>query len=98
MGTTKEPLGARLRRLRLANGLTIQQIAKHLGVATSTYREWEYGRSIRGEPYAMLADIFDSTIYEILTGEKFNAGKIQVELDQIEYHVKSLRKELSKVL
>lgn len=43
--------GTRLKRLRSQAGLTAEQVAKKLKFATSTYREWEYGRAIQGEPY-----------------------------------------------
>jgi DNA-binding transcriptional regulator YiaG len=42
-----EPLNQRLERLRREKGLTAKAMAKLIGVAESTYREWEYGRGLK---------------------------------------------------
>lgn len=41
----------RLRRLRKSRGMTIRDLAKKIDVPETTYREWEYGRSVRGHAF-----------------------------------------------
>jgi transcriptional regulator with XRE-family HTH domain len=65
-----EMFASRLRRLREQKQLSIKDIAKAAGVPTSTYREWEYGRLIKGEPYPKLAGVLGVSLHELLTGQK----------------------------
>ena len=63
-------LAARLRKLRTANGLTIREVANAIQVPISTYRDWEYGKAIRGEPYAKLAKAFNISLEKLILGEE----------------------------
>jgi transcriptional regulator with XRE-family HTH domain len=65
-----EKFSIRLRRLRMQNDLSVKQVANELSIAPSTYREWENGRSIRGEPYVQLAQVFNIEVSELMTGVK----------------------------
>ena len=58
----------RLKKLRSEKGLTIRDVATALDVPISTYRDWEYGKAIRGEPYQKLAELFEVTLDELLIG------------------------------
>lgn len=59
-------IGQKLQMLRQQKQLSVKQVAVALGVAQSTYRDWEYGRAIRGEPYSQLAEIFGVSLSELL--------------------------------
>jgi transcriptional regulator with XRE-family HTH domain len=83
-----ENLGSRLQRLRVQKNLSQSDVAKFLGVSPSTYREWELGREIKGEPYMKLAQLLDVSLNEMLTGEKL---KIDLDLDKIEDCIKNIR-------
>ena len=87
-----ETLGKRLRRLRRDKGLSISDLAKMVGVSESTYREWEYGRAIRGEPYGKLADTLDVSVSELLFGEKHGNQSVESLLLQIEHAVQKIRR------
>lgn len=50
--------GKRLRDLRLKKGLSATEAAKRIGVAISTYREWENGRAITGQVYIEMGTTF----------------------------------------
>lgn len=50
-------LKIKMRRLEL--GLSAKEVATRLNIAESTYRDWENGRKIQGEPYLELAKILD---------------------------------------
>ena len=84
----------RLNRLRLSRNLRVNEVAEFLGVASSTYRDWEYGRSIRGEPYVMLSELFEVSLEELMTGKKATPLAIQKELGRCEEALKNLKKEL----
>ena len=65
-----ESLAERIRRLRIENGLTIREVAEAIQVPITTYRDWEYGKAIRGEPYSKLASVFNVSLEELLLGEE----------------------------
>ncbi len=58
-------LAVHLKNLRLARGWSIKTAAEQIGVPVSTYRDWEYGNSIRGEPYQKIAEAFGISLEEL---------------------------------
>lgn len=86
-----ETIGKRLKRLRLQKELSVAKIASHLGVSESTYRDWEHGRSIQGEPYVKLAEVLGVGAFELITGEPSDRAWIIAELDQLDAVIKRLR-------
>lgn len=86
-----ESLSQRLVRLRNASELSVAEVARRLNVSPSTYREWEYGRQINGEPYVKLAEVFGIGLIELMTGHK---SEIEVYLSQIENSLKLIRKQI----
>lgn len=80
--------GKRLKALREQKNLTLKEVADALKVSGSTYREWENGRSILGEPYLSLAQILGVSLTELMTGEK---PTVEKELTLIEEHIKNIR-------
>ncbi len=59
--------GARLRRLRQARGLTVEQLSQYVGVHHSTVCRWEAGRSQPLEPYVpLLAAALGVTPYDVI--------------------------------
>ncbi len=81
-------LGKRLKRIRESKKLSISEVARAIGVSPSTYREWEYGREMKGEPYMKLAEIFGISLVKLMTGKD---TEIEKELIEIERHVKNIR-------
>ena len=64
-------ISTRLRNLRNEKGLTLREVGAIAEVPTSTYRDWEYGKAITGEPYAKLAEYYGVSLsYLILGTEK----------------------------
>lgn len=92
-----EDINKRLRALRLKRGLTMKQVAETAQIPLSTYREWEYGRAIQGEPYLQLAEALSVSLGELITG-KDNLSEAWRELAKIEEHVKNLKHVLSSSL
>ncbi len=69
-----ESFGARLKRLRLENRLTMEQVAKELEVTKATIWSWEHGRARpRGRRIGQLAELFDAPL-EKLSAEKDRSG------------------------
>jgi transcriptional regulator with XRE-family HTH domain len=90
-----ESFGERLKRLRLKTGLSQKQVAERAGISASTYRDWEYGKKIKGEPYVDLASALRVSITELFTDKKVVTSKVQQELREIERIVESIRKTVA---
>jgi transcriptional regulator with XRE-family HTH domain len=67
-------------------------MARAIGVPASTYREWEYGRAIRGEPYVKMAEVLKVSLYELITGIPPSDSIDKIE--RIEHLLKELRGQL----
>lgn len=88
----------RLKTHREQKGIRVSEMAKLLGVSVSTYRDWEYGRKITGEPYVLMASILQISINELLTGDKGCPIKITRNLEVIKFQILELERELSSFL
>ena len=89
-----ESFSQRLRRLRSEKELSARQMAEKSGIPISTYREWEYGKQIKGEPYEKIAAALDVTLYELLTGRRPNQLEAFRKLEEIESACRSIRNTL----
>ncbi len=89
-----ESFSARLRKLRIAKGIKVKEMALQLGVSISTYRDWEYGRAIKGEPYAKMAEILSVSLVELLIGHKTVPDQLMEEVLKCEQALDSLKKRL----
>lgn len=74
--------GERLRVLREKRGLTLKGTANLVGVPISTYREWEYGRKILGEPYLKLAEVFEVSLNELFGAKSGSYEQYKKALEQ----------------
>ena len=92
-----ETFGQRLKKLRLKTGFSQKQVAERAGVSASTYRDWEYGKAIRGEPYLDLASALNVSITELFTDQKSIISKVQQDLREIERIVGSIRKTVASL-
>ena len=90
-----ESFGERLKKLRLKAGLNQKQVAERAGISASTYRDWEYGKKIKGEPYVDLASALNVSVSELLTDKKMVVSKVHQELREIERFVESIRKTVA---
>ena len=89
-----ESLHKRLERLRTEKGLTAKKVAQLIEVPESTYREWEYGRTIQGQPYVQLSKIFEISLLELFTGTSPQRADLIEQLSAIERQVRAVRGEL----
>lgn len=91
-----ESFGTRLKRLRTEKQLTAKQMSLMTGIPLSTYREWENGRQIKGQPYVNLAHALDVSLYELLTGESPPRVDSIELIAKIERDLKILRQALQR--
>ena len=89
-----ESFSQRLKRLRTERDLSVRQVAELVGVPITTYREWEYGRAIIGEPYIKLAETFKIPVYELLSGKHTTRSEIADELRLIRERLDRLQMKL----
>jgi transcriptional regulator with XRE-family HTH domain len=82
----------RLKKLREKSKLSQKDLAQLAGVSASTYRDWEYGKQILGEPYIALAEALGVSVYELLSGASSSSCNLIKEIEQVETAVKNLRK------
>lgn len=71
----------RIRNLRKARGLTLEQVGKACGVAKATVLRWENGtiETMRADKLQALADILNTTIDYILDGTDNELGFRNIE-------------------
>ena len=66
--------------LRLSKGFTQEFIAKQIGVATSTYSQYENGiRSVPLEKATAISDVLGCQVEDIFLPSKFTVSKLDEE-------------------
>lgn len=93
-----DTIHARLKRYRQQRGLTIQEVSSRTGIPASTYKEWENGRQIRGEPYLLLAEVYQVSIQELITGQKNKSTSLLARFDALEAELQNIKTELISYL
>ena len=87
-----------MRKRRNKIGLTIAACAKEVGVSQSTYREWEYGRSISGEPYVKIATLLGISLSELLGSDKTEQinriEKVEEKIGEVLRQIKTIKSNL----
>lgn len=81
----------RLQKLRKERGLSVRTMAKKLKVPESTYREWEYGRAIRGEPYVKIAEVLEVSLQELFGQVPSNKNILLDEILNLEILVTRIK-------
>lgn len=89
-----EKLSVRLKKLRIRKGFSQVYLAKLINVPVTTYRDWEGGKAITGEPYPFLAQHLDVSISYLITGQQTDVNDILNYIDKVIDDVKNLRKSV----
>lgn len=76
----------------------MKEVALKIRVPVSTYRDWEYGSAIQGTPYVKLSEVFDVSLYELLTGAKPKLQNILSLIETAEATLVKVRSELGPLL
>lgn len=87
-----ETIGQRLKKYRLHRQLSLKQTAELVGVSASTYRDWEYGKAIQGEPYEKLAEVFQVSLVELITGKLRRTQDLKIAVQALDSAVVNLKK------
>lgn len=85
--------GERLKKLRLVKKISQREAARRIGVHESTYRQWEYGKAIQGEPYPQIAKAFDISLEELFGVS--SEESVEDKLDKIVTITHSIKNKLS---
>lgn len=91
-------IGKLMKKQRLKLDIKVKDIAKEIGVAESSYREWENGRKIQGEPYLKIAEILQIPVAQLLGTAETQITPILACIDELENHVKNIRKNIMKII
>ena len=84
---------------REEQNLKVKEVAQAIGVAESTYREWENGRKIQGEPYLKISQVLHISIGDLLGVSKREVlQELFLHIETLEKHVKNLRQNVSQIL
>lgn len=75
--------GENLKKIRLERKLTASEVASKVGVSKSTYRDWEEGRKILGEPYLRIADALETSLQSIFQVESLAEKKVKKNILKI---------------
>lgn len=89
-----EPLHQRLIRIRQQRGLTAKAVARAIGVAESTYRQWENGKGRKLPPFQKLSEVLSISVTELLIGQKPEIADVLESLANIEQEIRELRLKL----
>lgn len=74
----------------------MRETAKRIGIPESTYREWEYGRAIRGEPYPEIAKAFEIPLAELFGINSAKNESVEEIINRITEDLATLKKKLAK--
>ena len=91
----KQLFHERLKHIRLQRQLSLRKVAQAAEVPVSTYREWEAGRKIIGEPYEKIAQALNVSLYTLLTGKTSSLLETLGILSQMESLMQQLRQSLA---
>ena len=86
--------GQRLQALRIRAKKSAAQVAHEIGVAPSTYRDWELGRAITGQPYMALSKSLNASIRDLFEEVDPQVSQLTEKLQAIEELVRELRQML----
>lgn len=98
LSSVATPFHERLRSLRKSRGLTMREMARRVGVPETTYREWEIGRAIQGEPYVRMSEALGVSLTELLTGHRPEQAHLLGEIEAVEAGLKQLKNKLNAIL
>lgn len=82
-----------LKKIRAKLKISQREAARRIGVSDSTYRAWEYGNAIQGEPYPQIAKAFGISLDELFGVAKEES--VEEQLERIVTIIQSIRSKIS---
>lgn len=96
---TASSIGARLKELRTRRRLTLESVARPLGVTRSCVSQWERGRSPPGAKYfETLAETLNTTVAYLLTGASEGSASDRTLVVEAPDVVLRARKDIARAL
>jgi len=89
-----QPFHQRLRKLRESQGLSQSELAQLIGVAKTTYSDWENGKGLKILPYQKMSQVLAISVTELISGEKPMLQEQLDELARIEECLRQVRLKL----
>lgn len=90
-------IGQKMKSRREQLNLKVKHVAKEIGVSESTYRDWENGRKIQGEPYILISKALKMNVVDLLSIESDSFLDVQTQLNFIEECVNNIRERVIKI-
>ena len=84
--------GARLKIFREKKGLSVKELSKMLSISASTYREWEYGRNITGNPYLKISSALEVSLNELFGVQTIKYKEVENAINEVKTRVNKLEK------
>lgn len=75
----------------------MRETAKLISVPETTYREWEYGRAARGEPYLKIAESFGVSLDDLLDPRNCTPKTLEQDIDRLIYSLSELKGKITKI-
>lgn len=90
--------GTRLKNLRELKSLSVKEMAERSQVPLSSYREWEQGRKILGEPYPNLAKALGVPLGELFGLQSIEQKEVVGALEEVKFALYRLEKMVRRSL
>ena len=91
-------ISEQLKKFRKINGFSVVECSEKIGVSQSTYRDWENGRAISGEPYLRISQMFGISLSALFGLEdeelSFQLQELDTALQKASNHIKNIRSRL----
>lgn len=97
-GMKVENFGLRLKKLRTDKSLTVKEMAKRAGIPISSYREWEQGRKILGEPYPKMANALGVSLGELFGMQNVEQKEVLGALEEVKFTLYRLEKIIRRTM
>lgn len=92
-----EKLSERLKHFRELRGFSASEMARLIGVAQSTYSDWENGKGLRLPPFQQISQVLAISVTELVTGQRTATGELLSEIEFVEEKLHSIKAKLSSV-
>lgn len=76
-------IGSKITSRRKNLGYSVKKVASEIGISESTYRDWENGRKISGEPYEKIAKVLNMPIIKLVTNQEIRITEIEKEIKNL---------------
>lgn len=92
-------VGQLMKQARMIKKLSAKEVAQQLEIAESTYRDWENGRKIQGEPYLDISRVLDIPLGELIGAEQREAVKqLKSDVELLDGQVKKIKNSVYSLI